>query len=131
MEIQIRFFENDIRDAIGGGIYKISVKREDDEKKVLYIGESFSMLTRCAAHLYSLSKAPKYFGFTNFTIAERSTTLIIEVIEKETNVILRKQKEKEYINQFDPISQSGISDRMKTVEEKIAALESFLNPRCG
>jgi hypothetical protein len=37
LEIQIRFFENDIRDAIGGGIYKISVKREDDEKKVLYI----------------------------------------------------------------------------------------------
>ncbi len=66
MEIQIRFFENDIRDAIGGGIYKISVKREDDEKKVLYIGESFSMLTRCATHLYSLSKAPEYFGFTVF-----------------------------------------------------------------
>ncbi len=44
MEIQIRFFENDIRDAIGGGIYKISVKREDDEKKFFILVNPFLCL---------------------------------------------------------------------------------------
>ena len=40
MKIAVSFFDNKIIEAIGGGIYKISIKR-DEEQEVLYIGESF------------------------------------------------------------------------------------------
>jgi hypothetical protein len=126
MKIVVSFFDNKIIEAIGGGIYKISIEREG-EQKVLYIGESFSMLIRCAMHLYSLSISPGYFGFTDETIERSDIAIIVEVLEEEKYKQIRKQKEKQYIKDNEPITQSGISDRMKSVEDKIAALEEFLN----
>lgn len=126
MKIAVSFFDNKIIEAIGGGIYKISIKR-DEEQEVLYIGESFSMIVRCAAHLYSLSNSPEYFGFTDENIERTDITIVIEVLEVEKDKQIRKQKEKQYIKEYKPITQSGISDRMKSVEDKIAALEEYLN----
>ena len=85
------------------------------------------MLIRCATHLYSLSISPEYFGFTDETIECTDITIIIEVLEVDKDKQSRKQKEKQYIKDFKPITQNGISDRMKSIEEKIAALEEYLN----
>lgn len=126
MKIAVSFFDNKIIEAIGGGIYKISVK-QGGEHEVLYIGESFSMLIRCAAHLYTLSNSPEYFGFTDETIERTDITIVLEVLEVEKDKYIRKQKEKQYIKDYKPITQSGISDRMKSVEDKIAALEEYLD----
>ena len=127
LKIKVKFFDNEIIDAIGGGIYKISVQRKDQEIETLYIGESFSMIRRCATHIYKLNKTPEYFGFSNDTIEDSNTSLIVEILEQETNTITRKQKEKAFIKEYNPIMQSGISDRMKSIEDKISALEEFLN----
>ena len=127
LKIIVKFFDNEIIDAIGGGIYKISVQRKDQEIETLYIGESFSMIIRCATHLYTLNKTPEYFGFSKDTIEDSNTSLIVEILEQETNTITRKQKEKAFIKEYNPIMQSGISDRMNSIEDKISALEEFLN----
>lgn len=126
MKIAINFFNNNIIEAIGGGIYKISA-RQNGKQEILYIGESFSMIIRCAAHLYSLKNSPDYFGFTNETIKRTDIEIVIEVLEEEKNKKTRKQNEKKYIKDYEPIMQSGISDRMKSIDEKIAALEEFLD----
>lgn len=52
MNLQVQFFQNDVIKAIKGGVYQISLQKVDGERCVLYIGESFSMLIRCAQHLY-------------------------------------------------------------------------------
>lgn len=126
MKIGVRFFENNIVEAISGGIYKISVQANGEEE-LLYIGESFSMLIRCATHLYSLKKNPEYFGFTEETIDREDIVIIVEKLEKEADMKLRKDKEKKYIKDLHPIMQSEISDRMKSVDDKISALEKFLS----
>lgn len=127
MKIKVRFFDNEIIKAIGSGIYKISVQRKDNKRKLLYVGESYSMIVRCAQHLYQLNKNPKYFGFTNKTIEQDDIVLIIEVHKEETSRSLRKKEEKKYIKENNPISQSGRSDGMKPIKEKIIALNNFLN----
>lgn len=126
MKIGVRFFVNNIVEAISGGIYKISAQ-VNDEKELLYIGESFSMLIRCATHLYSLKKKPEYFGFTEKTIEREDIIIIVEILEKEADMALRKDKEKKYIKELHPIMQSEISDRMKSVDKKIEALDKFLS----
>ena len=40
------FFENQLAEAIGAGVYQISVRRADQKQAVLYIGESCYMLKR-------------------------------------------------------------------------------------
>jgi hypothetical protein len=85
------------------------------------------MIVRCAQHLYQLNKNPKYFGFTDKTIEQDDIVLIIEVHKEETSRSLRKKEEKKYIKENNPISQSGRSDRMKPIKEKIIALNNFLN----
>lgn len=127
MKIKVRFFDNEIIKAIGNGIYKISVQRKDNKSKLLYVGESYSMIVRCAEHLYQLNKNPNYFGFTDKTIEQDDIVLIIEVHKEETSRSLRKKEEKKYIKENNPISQSGRSDRMKPIKEKIIALNNFLN----
>ena len=127
MKIKVRFFDNEIIKAIGSGIYKISVQIKDNKRKLLYVGESYSMIVRCAQHLYQLNKNPKYFGFTDKTIEQDDIVLIIEVHKEETSRSLRKKEEKKYIKENNPISQSGRSDGMKPIKEKIIALNNFLN----
>lgn len=126
MNIKIEFFQEDLIKAIGAGVYEISVHK-NDKSKILYIGESVFVLVRCASHLYQLSKKPEYFGFTEETISDSSVTLKFRLLEKIDNKGLRKKREKELIKDNKPLSQSGISDYQKSIEDKISSLTSFLN----
>lgn len=126
MNIIIDFFQKDLIKAIGAGIYEISVQK-NDKSKILYIGESVFVLVRCASHLYELNKNPEYLGFTKETIKDSSITLKFSLIEKIDKKDLRKKRETELIKEKEPLSQSGINDYQKSVEDKISALTSFLN----
>ncbi|SDP72962.1 hypothetical protein [Clostridium gasigenes] len=126
MNIRIDFFQSDLIQAIGAGIYEISIYK-NNQSKVLYIGESVFVLVRCASHLYELNKKPEYFGFTEETIGDSSVTLKFRLLEKEDKKDLRKKRETELIKDKKPLSQSGISDYQKSVEDKILELTSFLN----
>ena len=125
--MKISFFENQLAEAIGAGIYQISV-RKDQKQAVLYIGESCYMLKRCAEHLYELQKAPEYFGFTADTINTPGLTLIFEIAEAEQEQGLRKKKQYDRIKNMNPmpLSQSGKSDDQKEIPDKIAAMNQFL-----
>ena len=46
MKIKIDFFNKNIIDAIGAGIYQVSIMNNGKEE-VLYIGESVFVLVRC------------------------------------------------------------------------------------
>lgn len=126
MDIKIEFFQEDLIQAIGAGIYEISINR-NNKSEVLYIGESVFVLVRCASHLYELKKKPEYFGFTDKTIDDSSITLKFKLIEKDSNNGSRKKRETEFIKVRKPLSQSGVRDRQKNVEDKIESLKKFLN----
>lgn len=123
MKIKIDFFNKNIIGAIGAGIYQVSIMNNGKEE-VLYIGES--VLVRCGSHLFELKKTPEYFGFNDETINNENIILKFELLEAISNMADRKHKEKELIQKKKPILQSGISDRMKSVEEKVQALTAFL-----
>lgn len=126
MNIKVEFFQDDLIQAIGAGIYEVSVYK-NKKPKVLYIGESVFVLVRCASHLYELKRKPEYFGFTDKTINDPGITLKFKLIEKNSNNVSRKKRELEFIKERRPLSQSGISDRQKNVEDKIEELTQFLN----
>lgn len=126
MKININFFHDDFINAIGAGIYEIIVSI-GEKSKSLYIGESVHVMVRCSEHLYQLKSEPKYFGFTSETIDRPNITLTFKLIELIDDIKERKLKEKKLIAENKPLSQSGISDRQKEIEEKIQALDSFLN----
>ena len=84
-------------------------------------------MVRCALHLYELNKKPEYFGFTDTTIDDPSITLKFKLIEENDNKALRRKRETELIKERKPLSQSGIADRQKNIEDKIEALTQFLN----
>lgn len=126
LNIKVEFFQDDLIQAIGAGIYEISVD-QNNKSEVVYIGESVFVLVRCASHLYELKKKPAYFGFTHKTIDNPGITLKFSLIEKNSDNASRKKRELELIKEKKPLSQNGISDRMKNVEDKIEALTQFLN----
>lgn len=125
MKIKIDFFNEKIIDAINAGIYQVSA-RHNGKEEILYIGESVFVLVRCGAHLFELKKKPEYFGFNDETINNEKITLKFELLEAVDDMVDRKHREKELIQEKNPMLQSGISDRMKSVEEKIQALTAFL-----
>lgn len=125
MRIKIDFFNEKMIDAIGAGIYQVSVKHNGMDE-VLYIGESVFVLVRCGAHLFELKNKPEYFGFNDDSINNEDIALKFELLENIDDKKKRKHREKELIKEKNPIMQSGISDRMKTVEEKVQALTTFL-----
>lgn len=126
MNITIDFFKKDLIKAIGAGVYEVSVQK-NDKSKILYIGESVFVLVRCASHLYELNNNPEYFGFTEETIKDSSITLKFSLVEKIDKKDLRKKREIELIKEKEPLSQSGIKDYQKSIEDKILSLTSFLN----
>lgn len=126
MNITIDFFQGDLIQAIGAGVYKISVHKNGNAD-ILYIGESGSVLARCASHLYKLKKKPDYFGFDKLTIRDSSITIKFELLKEIDKVKDRKKIEKDLIKEKKPITQSGSSDRQKSAKDKISALNSFLN----
>ncbi|HEL1907187.1 TPA: hypothetical protein TX976_001144 [Streptococcus suis] len=126
MNIRVHFFQNDILHAIKGGVYQISLQKDDGERRVLYIGESFSMLIRCAQHLYQLRKNPLYFGMNDEILRSQNLILAFEVLHEEVKMGIRRNKEKEYIKNIAPLLQSGISDRMLSIPKKKEAMANFL-----
>ncbi len=129
--IKIDFFTNNFVEAIGAGIYQISVIRSNGDIAPLYIGESVFVLVRCATHLFELKRNPKYFGFTEESISSSEITLKFELLQQIEDKQERKRYEKEVIKQTlqtqKIICQNGISDRMKDIDDKIESLTSFLN----
>ena len=125
MKIQIDFFKNELVDAIGAGIYEISVCK-NGKSSTLYVGESVFVLVRCASHLYNLKKNPEYLGFTEKTIEDSEISLCFHLIQQEKDAAIRKKDEKKIIKEKNPLSQSGISDCQKNIEERIEALTKFL-----
>ncbi|HEL1661047.1 TPA: hypothetical protein TXN53_000566 [Streptococcus suis] len=126
MNLQVQFFQNDVIKAIKGGVYQISLQKDDGERRVLYIGESFSMLIRCAQHLYQLRKYPEYLGMTTETLRDQNLILMFEILELEEAMRIRRKKEKEYIKKYRPLLQSGLSDRMLPISRKKEAVANFL-----
>ena len=127
MNIEVKFFEGSLTKAIGAGIYGIYAEH-NGKKDLLYIGESVFVLVRCATHLYEIAKGIGYLGFTKEKLDDE-VTIVFELLseEEEPNRGIRKVKEKEKIKNMHPIMQSGISDRVKSVEEMIDALVNLLN----
>lgn len=91
---KIRFFQGDLIEAIGAGIYEISVER-NDKSQALYTGESVNVLVWCAEHLYKLNENPSYFGFTNKTINDSSIILKFRLIKDSIDIIKDNEKRKE------------------------------------
>ncbi|MEG3266405.1 hypothetical protein [Streptococcus suis] len=126
MNLQVQFFQNDVIKAIKGGLYQISLQKVDGERRVLYIGESFSMLIRCAQHLYQLRKYPEYLGMTTEILRDQNLILMFEILELEEAMGIRRKKEKEYIKKYRPLLQSGLSDRMLPISRKKEAVANFI-----
>ncbi|HEM6557570.1 TPA: hypothetical protein U2E34_001982 [Streptococcus suis] len=126
MNLQVQFFQNDVIKAIKGGVYQISLQKVDGERCVLYIGESFSMLIRCAQHLYQLRKYPEYLGMTTEILSDQNLILMFEILELEEAMGIRRKKEKEYIKKYRPLLQSGLSDRMLSIPRKKEAVANFI-----
>lgn len=125
MKIKIKFFEKDFLEAIGAGVYEIDVNK-NGKVAVLYIGESVFVLVRCSIHLYELRKSPQYLGFTQETINDEGITLTFKLLQQEDKKKRRKEIETEEIKKKKPLSQKGINDYQKEVEDRIEALTNFL-----
>ena len=132
MKIKIKFFEDELVNAIGTGIYEIYVQANNREE-LFYVGESVFVLVRCATHLYEIAKGNGYLGFTKETIENDNITIIFKLsdsVSDEDSVSDKKErrkKENEIIQTKNPKMQSGISDRVKSIENMIIEMTNFLN----
>lgn len=131
INLNVRFFENEIVNSIGAGIYEIYVQVNDKEE-LLYIGESVFVLVRCATHLYEIAKGNGYLGFKEEILENKNVTVVFKLYTDEDIADIlhinkeRKAKEKEIISKKSPRMQSGISDRVKPIEEMIEEMMNFL-----
>lgn len=125
MNLKVMFFDDRLVDAIGAGIYEIYLKK-DNKEELLYVGESVFVLVRCATHLYEIKKGKGYLGFTNEIIDNKNITLVFKLLEVESDKQKRKSREKDIIKQKCPKLQSGISDRVKTIENMIEEITKCL-----
>lgn len=126
MKIKVMFFNDQLIDVIGAGIYKIIICK-DERERILYIGESVFVLVRCAQHLFELNKKPEYFGFTDNTIDDPEILLKFQLVDSVADKKDRKMKEKYLIDSEKPLVQSGIKDYMKRKNDKIDSVNGFIN----
>lgn len=143
----IKFFDKDGHvnpEAIYAGVYqfKIGVLGDDEDKYLpLYIGESYSMLSRCSDHLYEVFHTdPSYFGLTDENLKNEKLQLIADVYKgvslpegianSERDILLRLE-EKTAIIELEPLSQKKNSDNLKEnrVEVVQAAITALLSGR--
>ena len=124
--MKIKFFEDNFIEAIRAGIYEIYLKANDKEE-LLYIGESVFVLVRCATHLYEIAKGNGYLGFTEGRIENDNITLAFKLYDSIDDKKIRKATEKKLIAEKHPIMQSGISDRVKSIEKMIDELTNLLD----
>ena len=126
MKIKVMFFNDQLIDVIGAGIYKIIICK-DERERILYIGESVFVLVRCAQHLFELNKKPEYFGFTDNTIDDPEILLKFQMVDSVADKKDRKMKEKYLIESEKPLVQIGIKDYMKRKNDKIDSVNGFIN----
>lgn len=142
--MKISFFEkeNSIdQAAIGAGVYQFKIGLAGDKKEKflsLYIGESYSMMSRCSNHLYNVFfNDPAYFGLKKEHIENDKLELSVEVYESvnvkgktysERDCLLR-EIELSAIEKEKPLSQSQTSDTLskKRVEVVSAAIDKLLS----
>lgn len=126
MNIKVNFFEDTLVNAVGAGVYGIYAKT-DNKEELFYVGESTFILVRCATHLYEISKGKGYLGFTKEMIDKDNITIIFKLYENIASKADRIKREKELIDENKPKMQSGIKDRVKSIENMIDELTRFLN----
>lgn len=126
MKMKINFFEENFTEAIKAGIYEIYLQVNEKEE-LLYVGESVFILVRCATHLYEIAKGNGYLGFTEDSIENENITLVFKLYETIADKETRKKTEKTLVAEKHPIMQSGISDRVKSIESMINELTNLLN----
>ena len=128
MNIKVHFFEDRLVNAVGAGVYEIYAKI-DNKEELLYVGESVFVLVRCATHLYEISKGNGYLGFTEEMVKNDNITLIFKLYDNITIKSERVKIENELISTKKPKMQSGIKDRVKSIEDMINELTNFLNEK--
>ena len=126
VKFKVKFFIDQFVEAIGAGIYEIYVQTNSKEE-LLYVGESVFVLVRCAIHLYEIAKGNGYLGFTKEMVENSNITLVFKLLTSESDKKERKAKEKIIIKNKHPKMQSGISDRVKSIEDMIRELKNFLD----
>lgn len=124
--MNIKFFENRLEDAIGAGIYEIYILKNGKEE-LIYIGESVFVLVRCATHLYEIKKGEGYLGFTKEMINRPDLTVVFKLLLNENDRKARQVKETELVKEKHPRMQSGIKDRVKSIEDMIGEMTLLLN----
>ena len=128
LNIKVHFFEDRLVNAVGAGVYEIYAKT-DNKEELFYVGESVFVLVRCATHLYEISKGNGYLGFTEEMIKNDNITLIFKLYDNITIKSERVKTENELITTKKPKMQSGIKDRVKSIEDMIDELTNFLNEK--
>ena len=126
MKIKVQFFEERLVDAVGAGVYEIYAKA-DDKEELFYVGESVFVLVRCATHLYEISKGKGYLGFDKDKIEKDNITLVFKLYDNVSSKKDRIALEKKLIDTKKPRMQSGVKDRVKSIEDMIDELTNFLN----
>lgn len=132
MDIKISFFQEEGRlddRAIGSGVYIIELLNEDKPLSPtlpLYIGESFYMVKRCGEHLFEFIKNPALFGLIVDNLANDRFRLCFSVLESlpGANENQGREKEKDYISKYKPLTQCSNSDtqvknKVKIVQDEI------------
>lgn len=144
--MKVSFFERTGHlnlDAIYAGIYqfKIGVLGDNENEYMsLYIGESYSMLSRCSAHLYEVFHTdPSYFGLTKENLENEKLQLIVDIyksiplpdgITNSDRDILLRAEEKSAIETVGALSQNKNNDnlrqdRVEVVQDAIKKLLSY------
>lgn len=136
--MKISFFEKDNafdQEAIGAGIYQFKIGLAGDKKEKilsLYIGESYSMISRCSNHLYNVFyNDPAYFGLKKEHLENNKLELSVEVYESvnvkgktysERDCLLRDLEMSAIIKE-KPLSQSSTSDNLLKERVDIVSAE--------
>ena len=133
--MEISFFSNDNhvnKEAIGAGIYRFMINK-GNVTKALYIGESFSMLARCADHIYELKKDMSYFGLKEEYWEDEELELIVDIYESisvdglssSDRDILLREKELNAIKKEKPLAQLETSDRLR--KDRVEHVQKYLD----
>lgn len=145
--MEIKFFEKDNHinlEAIFAGVYqfKIGVLGDNEEQYLsLYIGESYSMLSRCSNHLYEIFHTdPSYFGLTKENLENEKLQLVVDIykrvelydgISNSDRDILLRTEEMAAIRKVGTLSQNENNDNLKKDRVKVVqeAIEKLLSNR--
>lgn len=143
----ISFFEKNGHinpEAIYAGVYqfKIGVLGDPEERYLsLYIGESYSMLSRCSNHLYEVFHTdPSYFGLSKENLENEKLQLVVDIykriilpdgISNSDRDIMLRTEELSAIKKAEPLSQNKNNDHLKTDRVMVVqkAIETLLHNR--